>query len=208
MMRTISLLFSTLLFVISGPVLLAQDSLSKTDTIKKATKELPLEPERTIAFTTSEATWLSLDVSPDGKTIVFDLMGDIYSMPITGGKATAITSGIAYDVHPRFSPDGKSILFISDKSGSDNIWTLRLEDKEEKQVSKESRHNFFSAEWTTDGDYIVGAKGRRNIKLHIYHKEGGGGSSLFDEPKNLKVIDPAFSADGKLLYFSQRRNAW
>jgi Tol biopolymer transport system component len=208
MMRTISFLFSALLFLLSGPVLFAQDSLPKTDTIKKATKELPLEPERTIAFTTSEATWLSLDVSPDGRTIVFDLMGDIYSMPITGGKATAITSGIAYDVHPRFSPDGKSILFISDKSGSDNIWTLRLEDKDEKQVSKESRHNFFSAEWTADGDYIIGAKGRRNIKFHIYHKEGGGGSTLFDEPKNLKVIDPAFSADGKLLYFSKRNNAW
>ncbi len=208
MIRSITFLSLMFFLLIPGQSFLAQDTLQKTDSIKKATKELPLEPERTIAFSTSEATWMSLDVSPDGKTIVFDLMGDIYSIPITGGKATALTSGIAYDVHPRFSPDGNSITFISDKSGSDNIWTLRLEDKEEKQISKESRHNFFSAEWTPDGDYIVGAKGRRNIKLNIYHKEGGGGSSLIGEPKELKVIDPAFSADGKLLYFSQRRNAW
>ena len=208
MIRSITFLFLLSLLLVPGQSLQAQDTIQKTDSIKKATKELPLEPERTIAFSTSEATWMSLDVSPDGKTIVFDLMGDIYSIPISGGKATAITRGIAYDVHPKFSPDGKSIVFISDKSGSDNIWTLRLEDKEEKQISKESRHNYFSAEWTPDGDYIVGAKGRRNIKLNIYHKEGGGGSVLIGEPKNLKVIDPAFSADGKLLYFSQRQNAW
>ena len=174
------------------------------DSTKKATKELPLEPERSVEFTTKEGTWISLDVSPDGQTIVFDLMGDIYSIPIAGGKATRLTSGISYDVHPRYSPDGKSLVFISDKSGSDNIWTLDLVSKEDKQITKESKHNFFSAEWAPDGEYIVGVKGRRNIKPHIYHKDGGSGSQLVGEPKNIKLIDPAFSADGKLLYFSQR----
>jgi len=208
MYRTLLLSLFFLFLLSVDHLVQAQDTTKEADSTKKATKELPLEPERTISFTADKGTWISLDVSPDGKTIVFDLMGDIYSMPITGGKATAITTGIAYDVHPRFSPDGQSVMYISDKSGSDNIWTMRLSDKEEKQISKESRHNFFSAAWTPDGDYIVGAKGRRNIKFNIYHKDGGGGSELFGEPKNLKVIDPAFSPDGKLLYFSQRRNAW
>ena len=90
----------------------AQDKEQVADSTKKATEELPLEPERTISFTTKEGTWISLDVSPDGKTIIFDLMGDLYTIPIQGGKATQITEGIAYDVHPRFSPDGKSIVFI------------------------------------------------------------------------------------------------
>ena len=151
---------------------------------------------------------MSLDVSPDGQTIVFDLMGDIYSIPISGGRATTLTSGIHYDVHPRFSPDGKSLVFISDKSGSDNIWTVDLTTKKSKQITKDKKHNFFSAEWTPDGDYIVGVKGRRNIKPYIYHKDGGSGSQLVSEPKNLKLIDPAFGADGKILYFSQRKNAW
>lgn len=178
------------------------------DSTKKATKELPLEPERSIAFNTKSGTWISLDVSPDGQTIVFDLMGDIYSLPIGGGKATPITTGMAYDVHPRYSPDGKSLVFISDKSGSDNVWTIDLETKEDKQISKDKKHNFFSAEWTPDGDFIVGVKGRRNIKPQIYHKDGGAGSQLVKEPKDIKLIDPAFSPDGKLLYFSQRRRAW
>ena len=186
----------------------AQDAFPKKDSLKMATKELPLEPERKISFTTHKGTWISLDVSPDGQTIVFDLMGNIYSIPITGGTATQITKGLAYDVHPRFSPDGKSLLFISDKSGSDNIWTVNIGTKEDKQITKETKHNFFSAEWTTDGDYIVGGKGRRNIKLHIYSKDGGTGSELFGEPKTIKAIDPAFSADGKLLYFSKREGSW
>ncbi len=175
---------------------------------KKATKELPLEPERKISFTADKGTWISLDVSPDGKTIVFDLMGDIYSIPITGGNATRLTKGMAYDVHPRYSPNGENLAFISDKSGSDNIWTLDLASKEDKQVTKDKKHNFFSAEWTSDGEYIIGVKGRRNIKPHIYHKDGGSGSQLVDKPENMKLIDPAVSPDGKLVYFSQRQNAW
>jgi Tol biopolymer transport system component len=178
------------------------------DTIKKATKELPLEPTRSIDFKATEATWMSLDVSPDGSTIVFDLMGDLYSMPIAGGTATALTTGLAYEVHPRFSPDGKSLAYISDKSGSDNIWVMDLATKEDRQLTKESKDNFFSAAWTPDGDYIVGAKGKRNIKLHLYHKDSGSGAALIPEPKNLKTIDPAFGANGKLLYFSQRNSAW
>ncbi len=179
-----------------------------TITHKKATEELPLEPDRNVSFTTDRGTWISLDVSPDGKTIVFDLMGDLYTLPITGGKAVPISTGMPYDVHPRYSPDGKLLAFISDKSGSDNIWTMDLQTKETKQITKEKKHNFFSAEWTPDGDYIVGVKGRRNIKPHIYSKEGGSGSQLVDTPEDIKLIDPAFGADGKLLYFSQRKSAW
>ncbi|MGM0581553.1 MAG: amidohydrolase family protein [Bacteroidota bacterium] len=186
----------------------AQEEEEKADSTKKATKELPLEPERTIEFNTKEGTWLSVDVSPDGKTIIFDMMGDLYTIPISGGKATKITEGMPYDVHPRFSPDGKSIVFISDKSGSDNIWTMDLESEEMKQITKDDNQNYFSADWTPDGEYIVGAKGRRNIKLHIYHKEGGSGAQLIDKPENLKTTDPAISPDGKLVYFSKRNSAW
>jgi len=119
------------------------DIAKTTDSIKKATKELPLEPSRTIAFTTEKGTWTSLDVSPDGQTIIFDLMGDLYTMPISGGKATAITHGLAYEVHPRFSPDGKSVAYISDKSGSDNIWVMDLSSKEDTQISKEQKKQLF-----------------------------------------------------------------
>ncbi|NER15524.1 amidohydrolase family protein [Leptobacterium flavescens] len=198
----------TVCLLLSFSLVFAQEDEKKKDSTKKATKELPLEPERKVSFTTNQGTWLSLDVSPDGKTVIFDMMGDIYSIPITGGKAKKITEGIAYDVHPKYSPDGKSIVFISDKSGSDNIWTMELDSKEKKQITKDNNQNYFSADWSPDGDYIVGARGRRNIKLHLYHKDGGKGAQLVKTPANLKMIDPAFSADGDLIYFSRRTGAW
>lgn len=201
-----SLLTLLILIACSGYTLMAQDSIAVHDTIK--TKELPLKPERRVKFTTQEGTWISLDVSPDGKTLIFDMMGDIYSIPITGGKATKLTRGLAYEVHPKFSPDGKSIAFISDKSGSDNIWKMDLATEEMTQVTDDHNQNFFSADWSPEGDYLVGAKGRRNIKLHLYHKDGGSGAQLVKEPKNLKTIDPAFSPDGKMIYFSRRTGAW
>lgn len=95
----------------------------KSDSSKKKEKKgLPLEPTRTIPIKSNEGTWISLDVSPDGKTIAFDFLGDIYTVPIAGGKATQFTKGMAFDSHPKFSPDGKKLLFISDRSGGENIW--------------------------------------------------------------------------------------
>src|SRR5688572_2350587 len=88
----------------------------------RAEDSLPLVSTRAIQFTATEGTWISLDVSPDGKTIVFDLLGDIYALPMAGGTATRLTRGMAWDRQPRFSPDGSRILFISDRSGSDNRW--------------------------------------------------------------------------------------
>ncbi|WP_340202636.1 amidohydrolase family protein [Ascidiimonas sp. W6] len=188
----------------------AQEETKKqiADSLKKATKELPLEPERTVSFSTDSGTWISLDVSPDGTQIVFDLMGDIYLMPIDGGMAERLTEGLPYDVHPRFSPNGAKIVFISDKSGSDNVWTMDLTNKEAKQLTKDKNQNYFAADWSPDGAYLVVAKGRRNIKLHLIHEEGGKGAQLLKEPKNLKMTDPAFSANGNLIYFSKRNNAW
>ena len=68
-------------------------------------------------FTTDQGTWMNLDVSPDGNTIVFDLLGDIYSIPVSGGKAKVLRTGIPFEVQPRFSPDGKKISFTSDAGG-------------------------------------------------------------------------------------------
>ncbi|HEV9038496.1 MAG TPA: hypothetical protein VGQ51_17795 [Puia sp.] len=121
------------------------DSTGKDTTKYTSFKDLPLKPQRKVAFTTTEGTWTSLDVSPDGKTIVFDMMGDLYTMPITGGKATQLTRGIAFDSHPRWSPDGRKILFSSDRSGAENIWWIDPEKKDTFQVTKERDQNFPSA---------------------------------------------------------------
>ena len=119
---------------------------------------LPLEPTRTISFTTDEGTWMSLDVSPDGKTIIFDLVGDLYSIPFRGGEAKRITSGIAFDSQPVFSPDGKMISFISDRGGSENLWVSDLDGSNPKQLTKSNNGQFASPVFSNDGNYVYISK--------------------------------------------------
>ena len=187
-----------------------QSDSTKKDSLKSYPKfkDLPLKPEREVSFTTSEGTWMSLDVSPDGKTIAFDLMGDIYTMPLEGGKATPFTSGMAYETHPRYSPDGNKLLFTSDRAGNDNLWYIDLVKKDTVQVTKDKTGDVPGAHWTPDGEYIIVSKGRRVSKLWMYHKDGGGGIQLNDAPATMKTIDPFVSPDGKKVYFSWRTGSW
>ncbi len=83
-----------------------------------------LGPSTQLTFDADEGTWMNLDVSPDGRTVIFDLMGDIYTMPVEGGIATRIVAGSSFDMQPRFSPDGSRVAFISDRAGNWNIWTM------------------------------------------------------------------------------------
>ncbi len=209
MMKILLSVLFTILIGISG--FSQSDSTAvKVDSLdeKKEKKDLPLRAERKIRIKTEEGSWLSLDVSPDGKTIAFDMLGDIYLLPIGGGKAERLTEGMAFDSHPKFSPDGKKILFISDRSGGNNAWTFELENKETKQITKGNTFNMQSAEWAPNGKYIVVSKGTRNLKLYLYHIEGGSGTQLIKKPNDLKVHEPVFSPDGQYIWFSQRKGAW
>ena len=109
-------------------------------------------------FSTDEGTWMNLDVSPDGKTIVFDLLGDIYTMPITGGKATPLRTGIPFEIQPRFSPDGSKISFTSDAGGGDNIWVMNANGSDARQVTKERFRLLNNSYWMPNGEYLVGRK--------------------------------------------------
>ncbi|MEL7423542.1 MAG: amidohydrolase, partial [Bacteroidota bacterium] len=161
-------------------------------------------------FTTDEGTWMNLDVSPDGQTIVFDMLGDIYQMPISGGKATVLRSGLAWEVQPRFSPDGSEILFTSDAGGGDNIWIMKADGSEATQVTKESFRLLNNAAWTPDGQYFVARKhftSQRSLgagEMWLYHRSGGSGIQLTKRKNDQQdVNEPTVSPDGRYVYFSE-----
>jgi Tol biopolymer transport system component len=205
-MRPIALIATALASITLAHQLPAQDSAAA-----KKQDHLPLAPGRTVSITATEGSWLSLDVSPDGRTIVFDFLGDLYTLPIGGGEATPITRGMAFDGQPRFSPDGTKVVFTSDRDGGENLWILDLASGDTSQVTKGKSYRYQSPEWTPDGDYLVASRaGLRSgtPKLRIYHRDGGSGADLIEEPDNLKTLGPAFGADGRYIWFAQRTGNW
>ncbi len=167
-------------------------------------------PTKEIEFETTEGTWMAVDVSPDGKWIVFDLLGDIYIMPVEGGEAKALTSGTPYDVQPRFSPDGKKISFTSDRDGIDNLWIMNTDGSKPQQITKEKERQVNNAVWTPDGNYLIGRKHYRNTRslgageMWLFHTGGGNGLQL-TKRRNWEqdAGEPAISPDGRYLYYSE-----
>ena len=159
---------------------------------------------------TTEGTWMNLDVSPDGKTIVFDLLGDIYKIPIIGGKATILRAGMAYEVQPKFSPNGKYISFTSDAEGGDNIWVMTADGKDAKSITKESFTLLNNAVWMPDGMSLVARKhftSERSLgagEMWQYPLSGAAGLQLTKRKNDQQdVNDPSISSDGKYLYYAE-----
>lgn len=174
--------------------------------------DLPLIPTRPLRFSTDEGTWMSLDLSPDGRTIVFDLLGDLYTIPITGGAATRITSGSGFDGQPRFAPDGKSIVFVSDRSGSENLWLVNPDGTRVRALTRGPNQAFISPDFTPDGQYVVASK---SGDLWLYSVGGGnglrmtgttpppaGGGGGGAQPSNF--MGASVSPDGRFVYAGAR----
>ena len=193
-------------------IFFTQQSFSQDKTTKpKWDIEKPTGPQEKITLNTNEGTWMNLDVSPDGKEIVFDLLGDIYKMPITGGPANLLAGGLAWEIQPRFSPNGKHISFTSDKDGADNIWVMNTDGSAKKAVSKETFRLLNNAVWTPDNQYLIARKhftASRSLgagELWMYHIAGGGEGIQLTKRKNDQqdAGEPEVSPDGKYVYYSE-----
>ncbi len=190
-----------------------QESPGDTAALRKKREKapLPLTATRRIHLDTDRGTWISVDVSPDASTVVFDLMGDLFTVPLAGGEATRITSGLAFDSQPRYSPDGRKILFVSDRSGGDNLWTLDVETGDTTQITKGNGGQWMSPDWGPKGEYIFASKGPTRlgvVKLWMGHVKGGAGRTLLEKPEQLKTVGAAVSPDGRYVWFARRMRSW
>jgi imidazolonepropionase-like amidohydrolase/Tol biopolymer transport system component len=217
--------FATIAFLIvvqiSSDIIRVQAASSSDEDKKpKAASGLTLTPTRKVEYSTTEGTWVSLDVSPDGNTIVFDLVGHLYVMGIGGGAATAITSGMPFDSQPRFSPDGKRIVFVSDRSGSTNVWISNTDGSNAKQITSDTNSMFVSPSWTPDGRYVLVSRMKpkaylSSLELRMYDVQGGSGLAVEPEHRNAaqgggdaqaekNIVGAISSPDGRFFYYATR----
>ena len=200
----------TKLLILSCFIFLFQCSFAQTKDSKKWDVNNPPGKFTDFNFTTDEGTWMNLDVSPNGKTIAFDMMGDIYTIPISGGKAKTLKTGLSFDVQPRYSPDGKHILFTSDAGGGDNLWIMKSDGTDIKQITKEKFRLVNNGTWVDGSDYVIGRKhftSQRSLgagELWMYHITGGSGIQITKRKNDQQdVNEPCVSTDGQYVYFSE-----
>ncbi|MFW6010421.1 MAG: TolB family protein, partial [Gemmatimonadota bacterium] len=162
---------------------------------------------RDLDFEVDEGTWLSVDLSPDGEWVVMDLLGLIYRVPSGGGEAELLTrdAGVSLNYHPRYSPDGQWIAFISDREGQDHLWVMRADGTEPRAVFSNNDVRATQPAWAPDGEYLVvrrsyvgSGSGAGRSGLWMYHRDGGEGVALVtdDNPRW-----PSVSPDGRYLYY-------
>ena len=193
----------------AGPVTPTQSD--RSDPAQQWDVAQPRGKTRVVDFVTDEGTWMAVDISRDGRWILFDLLGHIYRVPAEGGDAECLTqdSGIAINFHPRYSPDSSEIAFVSDRRGQMNLWVMKADGTEPEPVLIDPDTRITSPSWTPDGQHIVATRNfqtaaglcRRSARIWIFPRSGGEGHKLVGESSGTQAYWPSVSPDGRSLYY-------
>ena len=182
--------------------------------------QLTLQPARTLDATLEEGTWMQPDVSPDGRTVLFDLLGEIYSLDIHGGAAKPLLTGLPFESHPVFSPDGRSFAFISDRSGVTNLWVADADGSNPRQLSQDRDLTVYtSPAWAPDGRDVYVSRMKHAVlafELWKFPVAGGEGTVIVKAQPNgeswddrVNALGAVVSPDGRYIYYSRKiGNTW
>lgn len=193
-------------------LILCQTAASGQDAIDPSvTLMVPQGKTKVVDFTTDEGTWMSVDVSPDGTWLVFDMLGQIYRMPIAGGEATCLTQngGPSVNFHPRISPDGKTIAFISDRAKQENLWVMDANGGHPRPIFTDLNAQHREPSWTPRGDRILITRLTRtgtgflhsDTQIWSYPATGGEGRREA-AGRAFGYRWPSMAPDGHTLYYS------
>ncbi|MCC9138437.1 amidohydrolase family protein [Pontibacter silvestris] len=156
-----------------------------------------------IRVTLTEGTNMAIDLSPDKKTIVMDLQGTIWAMPVGGGDAKALTDALGDSRQPAWSPDGSRVAFHSYRDGNYHIWTVNKNGTGLEQITT-GIYDDREPHWSPDGKSLVFSSDRGgNYDVWQIELASGNLKQLTDNPAN--DYYPAFAADGKQIAFVSER---
>jgi imidazolonepropionase-like amidohydrolase len=165
--------------------------------------ETPTGPTRTLAFEATEGTWMSVAVSPDGRSLAFDLLGHIYEVPIEGGAARRLTQGRSWNLFPRYSPDGRQIAFSSDRMGSHAVWLMGRDGSGLRGLPPpEAGDNVYRPAWSPDGLTIYAAASSYGLPDRLVAFSVIGGLQVLARGA-APLSGPSPTPDGSAIYFER-----
>jgi Tol biopolymer transport system component len=170
----------------------------------------PHGPGTDVRISVEEGTWLGVDVSPDGQSVLFDLLGDIYEVALAGGSAHALTSGAAWDTDAHYAADGLSIAFTSDGAGNENLWWMKRDGTEARALTAEKVDRYTDPVWAPEAGWFLGRRRSTDTRsigvqeLWMFHEQGGAGARITDKGVDPHAGEAAFSPDGRFIWYSTR----
>ncbi len=159
---------------------------------------------KSIPVTLTEGTNLAVALSPDKQTLILDLQGTLWLLPIQGGEARTLTDALGDCRQPGWSPDGQRVAFQSYRDGNYHIWSIGKDGNDLRQLTFGIYHDR-EPDWSPDGQRIAFSSDRSG-NYDIWEIELATGKLMQRTTDPASDYFPAYAPDGsKLAFVSERK---
>ncbi len=142
------------------------------------------------------------DISPEGKRVAFSARGEIFTVPAKEGNTRDLTnSSGSKEMYPRWSPDGKWIAYVSDRTGEEELYLTSQDGKEEIRLTTDGHCHRYEPAWSPDSRKLVFSD--KDLNLYYVDVEN---KKLFriDRSTRNEIRQYSWSPDSKYLAYSKR----